>query len=135
MSDPAIHAYIVKDIGDHLEANTWRWGYERPELRFQLRETKGQRVEVDYSVAGATFKTTGPMTAKFFVNNKPIGTMKIPKPGEYVFSKPVPAEWLKTDGLTTVAVEAKPFWTSANDGRHLTVILTKAGFVSAAGHS
>jgi hypothetical protein len=129
MSDPAVNDYIVKDISDTLEANTWRWTYDRPELRFQLKDSKPQKVEVHFSVADATFKTTGPVTANFFVNNQPVGTMKITKPGAYVFSKPVPAGMLKTDELTTVAVEARPFWTSQNDGRHLTLILTEAGFV------
>lgn len=129
MNDPAIDDYIVKDVSDSLEANTWRWTYERPELRFQLKDTKGQKVEMHFSIADATFKTTGPVTANFFVNDHPIGTMKITKPGDYVFSKAVPPEWLKTDGLTVVAAEVRPLWTSQGDGRHLGMILTQAGFV------
>jgi hypothetical protein len=129
MSDPAVNDYIVKDVSDTLEGSTWRWTYERPELRFQLGDAKSQKVEVHFSVADATFKTTGPVTAKFFVNNQLIGTMKLTKAGDYVFSKPVPAGLLKTDDLTTLAVEARPYWTSQNDGRHLTLILTQAGFL------
>ena len=130
MSDPAIDDYIVKDVSDALEGNTWRWSYDRPELRFQLKQTAGQKVQVHFTVADATFKTTGPVTINFFVNNKAMGTMKISKPGEQVFSKAVPADLLKTDDLTTVAMEAKPYWTSATDGRHLTLILTQVGFVT-----
>ena len=130
MNDPAVEDYIVKDISDTLESSTWRWGYERPELRFQLKQTAGQKLEAHFSVADATFKTTGPVTVTFFVNNKNVGTMKITKPGDQVFSKAVPADLLSTNDLTDVAIEAKPFWTSASDGRHLTVILTQVGFVS-----
>jgi hypothetical protein len=130
MSDPAIDDYIVKDISDTLEANTWRWGYERPEVHLQLKQAAGQKLEVHFSVAEATFKTTGPVTVNFFVNNKSVGTMKITKPGEQVFSKAVPADLLKTDDLTDVAIEARPFWSSDGaDNRHLTVILTQVGFV------
>lgn len=130
MNDPSVDDYIVKDVSDTLESGTWRWGYERPELRFQLKQTAGQKLEVHFSVADATFKTTGPVTVNFFVNNKNVGTMKITKPGDQVFSKAVPGDLLSTSDLTDVAIEAKPFWTSSTDGRHLTVILTQVGFVS-----
>ncbi len=90
MNDPAVSDYIVKDVSETLEGNTWRWCYERPELRFQLKDTAGQKVELHFSVADATFKTTGPVTANFFVNNKPVGTMKISKTGDYVFDQQFP---------------------------------------------
>src|SRR5271168_4486357 len=54
MSDPAVDDYIVKDVSDTLEAKTWRWAYERPELRLQLKQATGQKVEVHFSVAEAT---------------------------------------------------------------------------------
>jgi hypothetical protein len=130
MSDPAVDDYIVRDISDFLEAKTWRWAYERPELRFQLKQVTGQKLEVHFAVADATFKTTGPVTIDFFVNNKPVGKMKVTKPGDQVFSKAVPADLLRTDDFTDVAIEARPYWTSSTDGRHLTLILTQAGFVS-----
>ena len=38
MSDPAVDDYIVKDISDTLEAKTWRWSYDRPEVRLQLKQ-------------------------------------------------------------------------------------------------
>jgi len=132
MSDPAVDDYIVKDVSDTLEAKTWRWTYDRPELRFQLKQVIGQKLEVHFSVAEATFKTTGPVTINFFVNNKSVGTMKVTKPGDQVFSKAVPADLLRTDDFTDVAIEARPFWTSSTDGRHLTLILTQAGFLDAA---
>ena len=129
MSDPSVDDYIVKDISDTLEAKTWRWAYDRPEVRLQLKQATGQKLEVHFSVADATFKTTGPVSINFFVNNKSVGTMKITKPGDQVFSKAIPTDLLKTDDFTNVAIEAKPYWTSSSDGRHLTVILTQVGFV------
>jgi hypothetical protein len=131
MNDPSVNDYIVKDVSETLEGGSWRWAYDHPELRFQLKDTNNQKVEVHFSVADATFKTTGPVTVKFFVNNKPVGDMKIAKPGDYVFSKAVPADTLKTDDVTTVSAEARPVWTSPTDARHLTIILTQAGFVPA----
>ncbi len=132
MGDPTVNDYIVKDISEALEGNTWRWCYDRPELRFDVKDTANQKLEVHFVVADATFKTTGPVTAKFLVNDKPAGTMKIVKPGDYTFSKPVAPSLFKTDGFQTVAVEARPYWTSQTDGRHLTLILIQAGFTAAA---
>jgi hypothetical protein len=131
MNDPSVNDYIVKDVSEALEGNTWRWSYDRPELRFNVKDTANQKLEVHFVVADATFKTTGPVTAQFFVNDKVVGSMKITKPGDYVFSKPIPAALFKPDSFDTVAVEARPFWTSKTDGRHLSVILIQAGFVAA----
>ncbi len=131
MSDPVVDDYIVKDISDTLEAKTWRWCYDRPELRFQLKQVQGQKLEVHFSVADATFKTTGPVTINFFVSNKSVGTMKVTQPGDQVFSKAVPADLLRTDDFMNVAIEARPCWTSSSDSRHLTIILTQVGFVDA----
>jgi hypothetical protein len=131
MSDPDAADYIVKDISDSVESGTWRWGFDRPEMRFQLKQTGNQKLEVHFVVADATFKTTGPVTIDFLVNGKSVGKMKVTKPGDQVFAKPVPADLLKIEEPVTVAIEAKPFWTSQTDGRHLTVILTQAGFVTA----
>ena len=131
MNDPSVNDYIVKDVSEGLEGNTWRWSYDRPELRFNVKDTANQKVEVHFVVADATFSTTGPVTAQFLVNDKVVGSMKITKPGDYVFSKPVPAAMFKPDSFDTVSVEARPFWTSKTDGRHLSVILIQAGFVAA----
>jgi hypothetical protein len=134
MNDPSVTDYIVKDISEALEGNTWRWGFDRPELRFDVSDTANRQLEVHFVIADATFKTTGPVTVNFLVNNRVAGTMKIAKAGDYTFTKPVPADFFQPDDFTDLAIEARPFWTSPTDGRHLSLILIKAGF-SVANHA
>jgi hypothetical protein len=128
MKDPAIKDYIVRDVAGSLEGGSWRWTFDRPELQFYLKNTANLRLEVGFAIAGATLKDTGPVTVSFFVNGKPLGSMKCAKATDYKFTKAVPVDWLKADEATVVAVEARPLW-QAPDGQHLGFILTQAGFL------
>jgi hypothetical protein len=128
MNDPAVKGYIVQDINDFLEASTWRWTFNRPELRFYLAKTENLQLEIDFAIAGATLKDTGPVTVSTFVNGKPLGEMKCAKATDYKFVKAVPANWLNTDDATLVAAEVRPLWKTP-DGKQLGFILIRAGFV------
>ena len=129
MNDPMITAYIVRDISDHLESGAWRWTRKRPTLRFQLDRIDHLKLRVDYTVAEYTMKTTGPVSVSFFVNEHLLDKVAIPASGEQHFEKPVPAEWLRIDGETIVAMEVDKVWTSPDDGAQLGLILSSAGFV------
>ncbi len=128
MSDANAGDYIVKDVGS-LEAGAWRWGQRRPELRFRLNKTTGQRFVMDFAVAEATFKETGPVTASFFINGHLLDKVRYAEPGEKHFEKAVPANWLRTDDYNVVVIESQPYWTSPTDGVILTFTLTRAGFI------
>jgi hypothetical protein len=128
MRDPDVSDYIVRDVSDSLEGGGWRWTFDRPELRYRLTNTENLRLEVDFAIAGATLKDTGPVTVSFFVNGRPLGSMKCGKAADYKFTKAVPAQWLKPGDGTLVAAEARPLW-NAPDGKHLGFILTQEGFV------
>ncbi len=130
MNDPNAKAYFVKDVSDGADAGGWRWTFDRPELRFFLKKTEGIHAVADFSIAGDTMKTTGPVTVSFFVNDKLIGKEKYTKAGTYHFDKPVPADLLSADKATTFALEPKPIWVAPGDGKHLGLILVRAGFVS-----
>jgi hypothetical protein len=128
MNDPTVNAYIVRDISDALEGGLWRWTFSRPELRFSLENEEDAALELDFAIADATLKDTGPVTVSVFVNDRPLGSMKCAKAADYRFIKKVPGSWIKTDGTALVAAEARPLW-NAPDGKHLGFILTRAGFV------
>src|SRR5437016_167470 len=34
MTDPAVDAFIVRDVSRTTEAGSWRWAYRHPQLRF-----------------------------------------------------------------------------------------------------
>ncbi len=130
MNDPTVDTYIVRDISDSLQGGVWRWTFDNPEMRLMVAKPDNVKLEADFSIADATFKTTGVVTVKFFVDDKQVGTLRCPKSGAYHFSAAVPAGLLKENTLANVRAEVRPLWTSPGDGKHLGMILVKAGFVS-----
>ncbi len=128
MSDANAGDYILKDVGG-LEAGAWRWGQRRPELRFRLSKTTGLRFIMDFAVAEATFKDTGPVAASFFINGHLLDKVHYAEPGEKRFERAVPASWLRTDDYNIVAIESQPNWTSPSDGAILTFTLSRVGFI------
>lgn len=130
MDDPDIENYVIRDVSLGIEAGKWRWTYRRPELRFWLDSTVGQKLVVDFVVAQATLSQTGPVTVSFWVNDQLLGQQYCPKPGDYRFEKPVPASWLRTGAFTIVAAQADKLWVAPADGARLGFILVRAGFVS-----
>ncbi len=130
MGDPSADLYIVRDISDTVEGGSWRWTFERPELRFWLESTANLKLSVDFQCSGLTLEKTGPVTISFFVNNRPLGSTLCAKAGAYHFEKAVPASWLDTAAPTSVAAQADKVWTAPSDGKKLGFILIKAGFIS-----
>ncbi len=130
MGDPSADLYIVRDISETVEGNSWRWTYERPELRFRLQSTANLKLSIDFQCSGLTLEKTGPVTISFFVNNRLLGSSRCDKPGAYHFEKPVPASWINTTAPTSVAAQPDKVWTAPSDGKKLGFILIKAGFIS-----
>jgi hypothetical protein len=120
--------YIVRDVGAGEKGGAWRWTFERPELRFILNSTRGQRFQADFGVIAATLAQTGPITVSFEVNGRLLGRIRCATPGDRHFEQPVPAEWLSTREYTRVAIQVDPLFVAEN-GVKLGVPLHRAGFV------
>lgn len=127
VNDPDASAFLIKDIGG-LENGAWRWTGQRPELRFVLERVNNLKFTMDFTIAGATFEKTGPITVSILINGHPLDSVKYATPGEKHFSKEVDPAWLKVNEDTVVAAEIQPPWIS-KDGIRLGVILVQAGFV------
>ena len=97
---------------------------------FYHQKTEGVHAVADFSIAGDTMKVTGPVTVSFFVNDKLIAKEKYAKPGDYHFDHEVPPGLLTVDKTATFAMESKPIFIAKGDGKHLGLILVRAGFVS-----
>lgn len=128
MNDPYAESYIVKDIRG-LEAGEWRWTGPEPTLHFVLDTAEKLRFRMEFSIAGATFKMTGPLTITFRVNGHKLATERYDSYGRKQFEKPVPAEWIEVGGDTIVSATIEPPWISSNNTK-LGVILSRAGFVT-----
>lgn len=129
MSQTWADRYIVRDVVTGPPPGPSRWTFVRPELKFVLTDTKNQKLMVNFNVADATFKTTGPLTVTFFVNGQELGQQACGEAGTYHFEAPVPDGWLKAGEPTLVAAQADKLWTSPTDGARLGFLLTDIGFL------
>lgn len=131
MGDAETDAYIVQDIPKGANG-PWRWAGKKPTVRIFLSNTAASDpntvVMVEYSVAEATFKDTGPVGFQFFLNGQKIGEQRQTQPGAYTFSANAPPGLLKA-GENDLAVEVDKPWKSPSDGAELGFILTAIGFV------
>ena len=121
-------AYILRDIpkGD---TGPWRWTGARPTIRLYLTTIADYRARVEYTVAEATFKTTGPVTLRFFVNDQLLSEQRHDRPGNFTFEKPIPHKMLKANNDNDLAVEVDKPYVAERDGAKLGFILTAIGFV------
>ena len=126
MADGDADSHIVSGI---LPAGggQWRWASQRPTVKVALRKVENLEFTMDFSVADATFKSTGPVTFRFFVNDHELGSANYTMPGVYHFEKPVPENWLEAGKDATLAAEVDKVWVAPEDGAKLGFILTRIG--------
>ncbi len=116
---------VVADI--LTPAAGWSWTGKRPTVKIRLQGRKQVHYEMDFAVADATFKQTGPVTVTFFVNEHALESILYSKPGPQHYEKAVPLEWIKADTDNLVGAEVDKFFTSPDDGVKLGLILNRIG--------
>ena len=129
MGEAAASNYIVGDINESIEGGGWRWTKRKPTLRLQLKRVTNQKFMADLTIAGNTFKETGPVSVTFTINDHELARESYTKAGRHPFEKAVPAEWLHVVGDNIVTMEIDKLWTSPTDGVELGFILASAGFL------
>jgi hypothetical protein len=129
MAGPDPDDFIVSGVLPGEPGSHWRWTGQRVELRFRLSSTSDLRFLMDFAIPETTFPQRGPVTLSFSVNDKLLGKMRCDKPGQFQFTQPVPADWLRTDMPTLVAAEIDRVYVAEADGARLGFILSRAGFV------
>lgn len=127
--DPRIEGFFVADIKG-IEGGAWRWTGPDPQVRLQIRGVKARELLVEFSVNPLTFKDTGPLRMNFQVNGKLLGSETYKSPGDKVFKKRVPPEWVNIDADNYILVQIENPWTAPADGVKLGVLLHRIGFVS-----
>lgn len=128
MADPAAPVHIITGVSPRVESGAWRWAYKRAELRFAVGKVNGVKAVMDFAVADEAFHATGPVTFQFFVDGKPLDTVRYDHPGNKHWEKAVPPEWLRTDGMTVLAAEIDKLFKAPKDGVEMGFILSRAGF-------
>jgi len=129
MGDPSAPAHLIRGVSSNVAGGSWRWAQKRAELRFALTRLNNVRAVVDFTLPEEAFGATGPLTFTFFVNDRLLDTVRCTRPGNQHFEKPVPAEWLRSDGMTVLAVEVDKVFRSPRDGWEMGFILNRAGFL------
>ena len=129
MADADAERHFVQDIDPALQGNTWRWTGKRPTIRLHPNSNQKLVYSMDFAIAESTFQKTGPVTLSLFVNDHVLDRVRYTSPGRRRIEKPVPAEWLRANEDTTLAVEIDKVWTPAQTGgAPLGFILVALGF-------
>lgn len=129
MNNPAASAHILSDISRTPEEGAWRWTGQRPTLRFRLPANKRLRLVMDFSIAEATFASTGPLTISYFINGRLLDRVRYDSHGVKHFEKRLDPGWVVKGEDTIVAAELDKIWVAPDDGAKLGVILVRAGFL------
>jgi hypothetical protein len=126
MDNATARSRFVRDISKTLAAN-WRWTGQRPALDIFMRANDGVRFVIDFALPEVTFKTTGPVTLSFYVNDHLLDAVRYTQPGLQHFEKPVPPEWIPVGHESTVSAEIDKPSTDPADGSQLGFILVRMG--------
>jgi hypothetical protein len=126
VTDPGAETHFVQDISGVREGS-WRWTQQKPTVKIVQPTNENLIYTIDFTLPEVTFKTTGPVTLTFYVNDRALDHVRYEKPGQLHFEKPVPADWVTPGKETTLAAEIDKVWVSPQDGAKLGFILTRIG--------
>lgn len=127
IDSPFAERHILSGVLGGPVGSQWRWANQRAELRFQVMETERRKFFVKFVIADSTFKSTGPVTMRFFIKNKLVGTMRCENHGARLFEAPVPEGLIQPGEIVQTSVEADKVWIST-DNTKLGFLLVSAGF-------
>ncbi len=126
MADGDVDAHIVSGI-TAISGGTWRWTEQRPTVRLTVRSVENLKYTIDFTIAGATFDQTGPVTVSFFVNDHMIGSEHYTAQGNQHYETKVPDGLVEANKEVTVAAEIDKLFTPPGSGSKLGFILTRIG--------
>lgn len=129
MTQARADQFIVTGIPLGLGAGAERWTSESPAVKCKLPSSGPWNVVMDFIVAGATLRETGPITLTFTVDGQEVERLRCDHIGEYKLRAPLPAA-LAIPGreLVLQATVDKP-WVAPSDGSKLGVLVSAMGFV------
>jgi hypothetical protein len=126
MNDSAAPLSFVRDIAGG-PPSIWRWTYQRPAVRIHAEFDQPVKYVIDFAVAEATLRDTGPVTIAFTVNDRVLDRVRYTASGAKHFEKLVPSEWLTPGKPNIAGAEIDKVWVS-KDGARLGFILVRIGF-------
>jgi len=129
MNSPHADGAILKDVMARAKGIPWRWTNQNPQLRVWVSDTANRKLHVEFAVADATFKETGPIKVTWAVNDKPLDTVAYDSAGQKTYDHPIPPELLRANAENTVGAQIDKVWVSKTDGVKLGLILSQIGIL------
>ena len=121
--------HVVADVLAGSGTEVWRWTNQKPTLKFVVLEAGRWSFQAAFALPEATWKQTGPVTLRVFVNDQLIATAANLPAGRHELRWPVPAGLLKANVETIVRLEVDKVFVAEADKARLGMILENAGFV------
>lgn len=126
MAEPSVERAIVKDILGREKGVPWRWTAQHPTVSIRLKSAANLKYFIDFALADAIFKETGPVSITYFVNDQVLDKVTYNTPGRKTFEKLIPAGMLRPMSENRLAAEIdKPKLNE--DGSRLGFILVQIG--------
>lgn len=129
MSSPTIDQSIVQDIAKGPQTTPWRWTGKRPTVTVGLRSTSNYNFHMEFAIVDSTFKSTGPITISYYVNDQLLESVKYDSPGRKTYHKPIPMHMLTPMADNKLAAEIDKTWRENKGDPELGVILVRIGLV------
>jgi len=129
VADPSTATQLVS--GFHaVEQNTWRWTMKKFSVVVKPpmgSDQKGATVRLKIFVPDDQINRLGPMTLSCDVNGTQLEPETFSKPGDTLYSRPVPPEALKGSSVKITFALDKARQPDAVDGRELGVVASLVG--------
>jgi len=125
-SDSDWMTHVVQDIPAG-EPGPWKWTGQKPTVKIVPRTNQGLHYVIDFALPEVTFKSTGPVSMSFLVNDHALESVRYTASGDYHYEKAVPAEWVEPLKDTMLAAWIDKVWVAPADGAKLGFILTRIG--------
>lgn len=123
VNDPAASAQLVRGFHS-LEANSWRWTMRKFTVALKPppgSAQNGARLSLKFTIPEIAFKQMGPTTVTAVINGLALPPETYSKPGDYVYTRDVPASALGGDVVAVDFASDKGF-SSPGDARELALI-------------
>jgi hypothetical protein len=125
MNRPVARYHVLRGV-PRWSPPDFPWTGPESELQFLFRAPVHE-FTAEYFIAEAILSQNGPVSVSFFVNGRPLGTVRYGCAGSQNYAQAVPADWIDPGVPTLVRIQIdKPF--RAPDGARLGVVLLRVGF-------
>ena len=132
VADPRADQQLVS--GFHaIEQNSWRWTEERFSVILRPppdAAQSGAMLTLKFSIPDVVSQKLGAMALEASVGGTPLGKESYTMPGEFTYSREVPANLLAGESVRVDFALDKSLPPGESDQRNLGIIVTAVGFES-----